>query len=137
MSSSSSRLGSDIDCDEELDLRIALEWYKVDTGVRMPPVCTRTPKSEACTARRERQRARERDVTKQSTHGCRGMPVEPDEDERLLSWVHRRALMMADTEARRLRWKNAKALRLAIEQSEREAKEATGKATRVAKLKWE
>lgn len=41
--------------------------------------------------------------------------------------------MKAD--ARRLRWKNAKALSLGTEQSEHEAAEATTEAARVAKLK--
>ena len=43
----------------------------------------------------------------------------------------------AETDARRLRRKNAKALRLAIEQSEREATEAVAEKARVARLKWE
>ena len=43
--------------------------------------------------------------------------------------------MTTETEAGRLRWKNAKALRLAIEQSEREAKEKATEAARLAKLR--
>ena len=54
----------------------------------------------------------------------RGMEAEPDEDARLLERVYRRSLTTAETDARRLRRKNAKALRLAIEQLECEAKEA-------------
>uniref|UniRef100_M8C8N9 Phosphorylated carbohydrates phosphatase n=1 Tax=Aegilops tauschii TaxID=37682 RepID=M8C8N9_AEGTA len=65
------------------------------------------------------------------------MQVEPDEDERLIAWVYRRSVMAAEADACRLRRKNAKALRLAIEQSEREAKQATTEKARVAKLKQE
>ena len=42
---------------------------------------------------------------------------------------------MAETDARGLFWKNAKALRLAIEQSEREAREKAMEAAPLAKLK--
>ena len=45
--------------------------------------------------------------------------------------------MTAETDAHRLRQKNAKALRLAIEQSERDAKEAAAEKARVARLKRE
>ena len=45
--------------------------------------------------------------------------------------------MMAETDARRLRRKNAKALQVAIEHSEREAKEAAEEKARVTKLKRE
>ena len=57
--------------------------------------------------------------------------MELDEDERLLTWVYRRSLTTVETDARRLRWKNTKALRIAIEQFEREA----AAAARLAKLK--
>ena len=63
------------------------------------------------------------------------MQVESNEDERLLAWVYRRSLMTAETDTRRLRRKNAKALWLVIEQSEWEAKEAVAEAARLAKLK--
>lgn len=96
---------------------------------------TRTLESEARAARRERQRARERDAAEKSVRRRRGLPAEPDEDERLLAWVYRRSLTTAETDARRLRRKNTKALRLAIEQSEREAKEKATEAARLAKLK--
>ena len=43
--------------------------------------------------------------------------------------------MTTETDARWLRGKNAKALRLAIEQSEREAKKKSLEAARLAKLK--
>ena len=46
-------------------------------------------------------------------------------------------MVSAKSDARRLRRKNAKALRLAIEQSEREAKEAAAEKARVARLKRE
>ena len=61
------------------------------------------------------------------------MEADLDEDGWLLAWIYRRSLMAAKTDARGLRRKNIKALRLAIEQSERKAKEAA----RVAKLKQE
>ena len=51
--------------------------------------------------------------------------------------MYRRSLTTAETAARRLRWKNAKVLRLAIEQSEREAKEAAAEKAQVARLKRE
>jgi hypothetical protein len=103
--------------------------------VPAPPARTRTPESEARAAHRERQRARERDVAEQSTRRRRGMEADPDEDARLLAWVYCRSLTTAETDARRLRRKNAKALRLAIEQSEREVTEAAVEAARMAKLK--
>ncbi|KAE8819154.1 Phosphorylated carbohydrates phosphatase [Hordeum vulgare] len=60
-------------------------------------------------------------------HHC-GFPAEPDEDERLLASVYSRSLMKMEPDARRRSRKNSKALRLGIEQSEREAKEkATGR----------
>ncbi|KAE8796785.1 Phosphorylated carbohydrates phosphatase [Hordeum vulgare] len=65
------------------------------------------------------------------------MLTKPDEDERLLAWVYRRSLMTAETDAQHLRRKNAKELRLAIKQSEREAKEATEEKARLARLKRE
>ncbi|KAE8812575.1 Phosphorylated carbohydrates phosphatase [Hordeum vulgare] len=61
------------------------------------------------------------------------MLVEPDKEECHLAWVCRRSLAAVETGTRCLRWKNAKALRLAIEQSEREAKEA---AKEKARLSW-
>ena len=63
------------------------------------------------------------------------MGVDPDEDVWLLAWVYCRSLTTVDIDARRLYPKNAKALRLAIEQSEREAKEKATEAARLAKLK--
>ena len=48
---------------------------------------------------------------------------------------HRRSLTTAEMDARRLRRKNAKALRLVIEQSEREALEKAKEAARLAKLR--
>ncbi|KAE8795750.1 Phosphorylated carbohydrates phosphatase [Hordeum vulgare] len=65
------------------------------------------------------------------------MLVEPGEDERLLTWVYRLSLTTAETNGRRLPGKNAKALRLAIEQSEREAKEITEEKAGLAKMKQE
>ncbi|KAE8787780.1 Phosphorylated carbohydrates phosphatase [Hordeum vulgare] len=65
------------------------------------------------------------------------MPTEPHEDERLLAWVYRWSLTRAGTNARHLRQKNAKALRLAIEQPEREAKEAAEENVRLVRLKRE
>ena len=52
------------------------------------------------------------------------MQAEPDEDAWLLDWVYRRLLATAETDGRRLHRKNAKALWITIEQSEREAAEA-------------
>ncbi|KAE8771148.1 Phosphorylated carbohydrates phosphatase [Hordeum vulgare] len=83
---------------------------------------TRTTGSKACVARRERQWAREREA-EQSSCRRRGMLTEPNEDEHLLAWVYRWSLTTAETDARLLRRKNAKALRLVIEQFKREAKE--------------
>ena len=103
--------------------------------VPAPPARTRTTKSKAHAARRERQRAREGDARESSVRRCRGLPAEPDEDERLLAWVYRRSLTTAKTDARRFRWKNAKVIWLAIEQSEHEAAEAATKAARLALLK--
>ncbi|KAE8769069.1 Phosphorylated carbohydrates phosphatase [Hordeum vulgare] len=62
------------------------------------------------------------------------MPV-PDTEERLLQWVYRRSLTMTDTDAQWLQRINFEQLWLDIEQSEREAAEATSEAARVAKLK--
>ncbi|KAE8782064.1 Phosphorylated carbohydrates phosphatase [Hordeum vulgare] len=81
---------------------------------------TRTSESEARVARRERQRQRERLEAEQSVRPRHGMEAEPDEDVRLVKWVYRRSLTTVEMDARRLRRKNAKALRIAIEQSERE-----------------
>ncbi|KAE8797459.1 Phosphorylated carbohydrates phosphatase [Hordeum vulgare] len=107
--------------------------------VPAPPTSasTRTPESKAHVARRERQRSLGRGEAGQSVRCHRGMPTERDEDERLLAWVYRRSLTTAEKDARRLRRKNAKAPRLAIEQSEREAKEAAKEKTRLARLKQE
>ena len=63
------------------------------------------------------------------------MLTEPNEDEWLLAWACRRSLATAETNARRLRQKNAMVLRLTIEQSEWEANKAAAEAARVAKLK--
>ena len=60
------------------------------------------------------------------------MLTEPNEDERLLAWACRRSLATAETNARRLRQKNAMVLRLTIEQSEWEA---AAEAARLTKLK--
>ncbi|KAE8792275.1 Phosphorylated carbohydrates phosphatase [Hordeum vulgare] len=48
------------------------------------------------------------------------MEAEPDEDAGLLEWVYHRSLSAAVMEARWLRRKNVKVLRIAIERSERE-----------------
>ncbi|WP_139324271.1 hypothetical protein [Pseudonocardia sp. Ae707_Ps1] len=85
-------------------------------------------------ARRERQRARDRGAVESSVRRRRG-PSEPDDDEWLLQWVYRRSLTPAETDACRLRRKNLKALRLAIEQNEREAREKAMEAARLAKLR--
>ncbi|KAE8788309.1 Phosphorylated carbohydrates phosphatase [Hordeum vulgare] len=61
----------------------------------------------------------------------------PDEDARLLKWVYRRSLTTVETDAQRLRRKNAKTHRIAIEESEREAAKAAAEAVRLAKLKRE
>ncbi|KAE8816376.1 Phosphorylated carbohydrates phosphatase [Hordeum vulgare] len=78
-----------------------------------------TSESEVCATHRDRQQARERDVAEQSQHGRLGMQAEPDEDKLLLAWVYSRYLTTMETDACRLRRKNAKALRLAFEQLER------------------
>ncbi|KAE8807055.1 Phosphorylated carbohydrates phosphatase [Hordeum vulgare] len=83
---------------------------------------TGTPESEARAAHRERKQATEREA-KQFARRHRRMPAKPDEDECLLTSVFRQSLMTVETNSRRLRRKNAQALRLAIEQSKREAKE--------------
>ena len=56
----------------------------------------------------------------------------PNEDKRLLTWVNRRSLTTAEMGARRLRRKNAKALRLGLEQS---TSEITERAAIAMKLK--
>lgn len=71
----------------------------------------------------------------QSARRRREMQAEPDEDARLLKWAYRWSLTTAKMDVRRLRRKNAKALRIAIEQSEREAAEAVAEAVRLVKLK--
>ncbi|KAE8821709.1 Phosphorylated carbohydrates phosphatase [Hordeum vulgare] len=63
--------------------------------------------------------------------------MEPEEDEHLLAWVYHRSLTTAETDTRRLRWKNAKALRLTIEYSEREAKKLEEENAWLTKMKWE
>ncbi|KAE8771117.1 Phosphorylated carbohydrates phosphatase [Hordeum vulgare] len=73
----------------------------------------------------------------QSARRHHRMSIEPDEDECLLAWVYRRSLTTAETNTPRLRRKKAKALRLSIEQSEHEAKEAAKEKVRLAKMKWE
>ncbi|KAE8789955.1 Phosphorylated carbohydrates phosphatase [Hordeum vulgare] len=55
----------------------------------------------------------------------------------ILAWVYGWSLATAETEARRLRRKNAMVLRLAIEQSEYERKELTKETVRLAKMKIE
>ncbi|KAE8771031.1 Phosphorylated carbohydrates phosphatase [Hordeum vulgare] len=62
------------------------------------------------------------------------MHAKPDEDVRLLEWVYRRSLTTAEPDERRLCRKNAKALRIAIEQSERDAMEEVAEAAQLAKL---
>ncbi|KAE8806214.1 Phosphorylated carbohydrates phosphatase [Hordeum vulgare] len=54
----------------------------------------------------------------------RGLPAELDEDKWLLSWVYRRSLTTAKSDAWRLYRKNSKTIWLAIKQSKREATEA-------------
>ncbi|KAE8778824.1 Phosphorylated carbohydrates phosphatase [Hordeum vulgare] len=65
------------------------------------------------------------------------MLAEPEEDKRLLAWVCRRSLTTVEIDTQRLQRKNAKALQLAIEQSEREAKELAGEKARLVKMKRE
>ncbi|KAE8817281.1 Phosphorylated carbohydrates phosphatase [Hordeum vulgare] len=65
------------------------------------------------------------------------MLVKPEEDELLLAWVYHESLRTAETNARRLQQKKAKALRLGIEQSEREAKELVKEKARLMKMKRE
>ena len=60
-----------------------------------------------------------------------------DPDDQFLVVVLHCSLTTAETNSWRLHRKNAKALRLAIEQSEREAKEAATEKARVARLKRE
>ena len=93
--------------------------------VAAPPARKRTLESEAHAAHCERRRARESDAAEQSTHRRRRTEPDADENTRLLAWVYRPSLTTTETGAHRLRRKNAKVLRLAIEQSEREAKEAS------------
>nr|XP_020155305.1 transcription factor bHLH127-like [Aegilops tauschii subsp. strangulata] len=93
--------------------------------VPAPPARTRTAESEARIARRERQRARETEAVERSVRLRRELPAEHDEDQQLLVWIYRRTLC----------GKNAKALRLAIELSEREALEKAKEAARLAKLR--
>jgi hypothetical protein len=93
------------------------------------------PESQARAARRKRQRATERDAAESSVRRHRRLPAEPDEDERLLVLVYRWSLTTAEIDARWLHRKNAKALRLAIEESEREAREKETEVARLEKLK--
>ena len=189
MSSSGSDSGSELDYEEEMALRIALERSKVETcgssGSGASPQLplwrsadagagpSRPARSSARTAQsapssspdgrsstraavgasariagphahskiggvcHERQRARERDTVEQSTHRCRGMEADPDDDARVLTWVYHLSLTTVQTDACRLRRKNAKELRLAIEQSEHELKEAATEKALVARSKRE
>ncbi|KAE8797919.1 Phosphorylated carbohydrates phosphatase [Hordeum vulgare] len=98
-----------------------------------PPVGCCSSKVRA--SRREWQRQRERWEAEQCVRRRHAIEAEPDKDAQLLEWVYRRSLTTAETDARRLRRKNTKALRIAIEQSEREAAVATTEAARLAKLK--
>ena len=79
----------------------------------------------------------QREAAEQSARHHRGTEPDANVDGRLLAWVYRHTLMTTETDARRLQRKNTKALRLAIEQSEREAKEAATEKARVARLKRE
>ncbi|KAE8776424.1 Phosphorylated carbohydrates phosphatase [Hordeum vulgare] len=72
-------------------------------------------------AHRNRQHRRERERANQSVCRRRELPTDPDEGKQLHAWVYRRLVTMAKEKARRLRKRNPKALRLAIEQLEREA----------------
>lgn len=56
-----------------------------------------------------------------------------DADEKLLTYILHRWLTMAEMDVRRLRRKNVKALRLSIEQSEREEAEKAAKVTLLVK----
>lgn len=95
-----------------------------------------TPESEVCTVRRERHRARERAALSQaaakSSHRRHGLPEALDEEEQLLAVVYQRSLTMPGMNARWRRWKNAKALRLVIEQSAHEAAEKASVKARAA-----
>ena len=62
----------------------------------------------------------------------RGLPAEPNEDQRLLAWVYRWSFTMAEMDARWLLRNNVRALRLDIKQSEREALEKAQEAARMA-----
>lgn len=89
------------------------------------------PESEARAACRERQQEREREA---ATSSRQSHVIDPD--DQLLAAVLRRSLTTVKTDAWRLRSKNAKVLRPAIEQSEREVAEkvvAKAKAARQAK----
>lgn len=66
----------------------------------------------------------------QSARRHRGPETNPDEETRLLAWIYRRPLTTTKTDTCCLRRNNAKALRLATEQSEREVKEAAAEKTR-------
>ncbi|KAE8794401.1 hypothetical protein D1007_30844 [Hordeum vulgare] len=73
---------------------------------------TRTSESEARGARRERQQERERGealVVRRST-----LSASVDPEDTLLTGVLCRSLMTVESDARRLRRKNADALQLAI-----------------------
>ncbi|KAI4973851.1 hypothetical protein ZWY2020_041632 [Hordeum vulgare] len=111
MSSTGSRSDdSDVNPDE-MALRIAMEWSKVETGGNLgsgatPPLPRR-------------------------------MPAEPDENECLLAWVYLRSLTTAETDARCFQRNNVKVFRLAIEQLVCEAKETAKEKARLARLKRE
>ena len=84
---------------------------------------------------RARARAATVEAAAQFSRHCHEMPTVPNEKERLLALVYRWSLTPAETDACRLRRKNLKALRLAIEQNEREAREKAMEAARLAKLR--
>ncbi|KAE8818089.1 hypothetical protein D1007_04193 [Hordeum vulgare] len=95
---------------------------------------TRTPESEACATHRERQWQRERREAEQSMHRPR-YGGKAGRGHALLEWVYRWPLTIAGTDARPLQPEERKALRIAIEQSEREVTEVAAEAARLAKLK--
>ncbi|KAE8818215.1 hypothetical protein D1007_04093 [Hordeum vulgare] len=88
---------------------------------------TRTPEPEARATRRERQQNREKGEALASRRSTLSASV--DYEDALLAGVLRRSLTTTESDARRLRRKNADTLQLAIQLSEREAaKEAATKA---------
>jgi hypothetical protein len=76
---------------------------------------SQSPESGARAARRERQGVRERGEALNARRSRATTPFDPD--AALLTSVLRCSLVMAETDAQRLRCKNAKALRLTIELS--------------------